>query len=88
MVSTVSRKTFGELAEHILEGGAYKATKYLSEKLTVKATLVRYKKGVVHGAKNILFTIGKPNYEEREAIKRNKRTGLPPLDIILKYQKA
>lgn len=86
----VSRKIFGELAECILEGGAYKATKYLDEKLTVKATKKRYKKGVVHRAIDIVFTIGKPNYEERDFIKKAKRAGEPfPIKKIqLKYLKV
>jgi hypothetical protein len=55
----------------------YKATKYLSEKLTVKATRKRYKynKGKIdHRLKHleIILTIGKPNYEERDFIKCRK----------------
>ena len=68
---------FSKLAEHILIGGAYKATKYLSEKETIKATRKRYKKGVYHKAIDIVFTVGKPNYEERDFIKKYKRAGEP-----------
>lgn len=71
---------FSELAAEILIGGAYKATKFLSEKRTIKATRRLYK---YNGRKidkraraiEILFTIGRPNYEERETIKRAKRHG-------------
>jgi len=70
-------KVFAVLAECILVAGAYKATKYLNEKLTIKATKKRYKKGVVHGAIDIVFTVGKPNYEEREFIKKCKKAGEP-----------
>jgi hypothetical protein len=71
-------KVFSELAEHILVGGAYKATKYLSDKLTIKATRKRYK-GRVYKSENvdIVFTVGKPNYLEREFIKVCKKVGEP-----------
>jgi len=70
-------KVFADLAECILVGGAYKATKYLDEKLTIKATKKRYKKGVVHGAFDLVFTVGKPNYIERDFIKKCKKAGEP-----------
>jgi hypothetical protein len=80
-------KVFAELADCILVDGAYKATKYLSEKLTIKATRKRYKayKGkILKGhAIDIVFTVGKPNYEEREVIKRHKKMGMAfPLNHI------
>lgn len=72
---------FSKLAECILEGGAYKATKYLSEKLTVKATRKRYKAYKAGWRKgdnvDIIFTVGRPNYEEREFIKQCKKAGEP-----------
>jgi len=82
-------KVFAELAECILVGGAYKATKYLNEKLTIKATKKRYKKGVVHGALDIVFTVGKPNYVERDFIKKCKKAGepFPVKKIQVKYPK-
>jgi len=67
---------FSELAERILVGGAYKATKYLNDKLTIKATRKRYKDKILKNrAIDIIFTIGKPNYEEREFIKKCKKAG-------------
>jgi hypothetical protein len=82
-------KVFSELAECILVGGAYKATKYLNDKLTIKATRKRYRGGVVHKAIDIVFTVGKPNYEEREFIQRAKKAGEPfPIKKIqLKWAK-
>ncbi len=77
-------KVFSELAEHILIGGAYKVTKFLSDKLTIKATRKRYKGKILKGhAIDIVFTVGKPNYEERERIKRAKKHG-DTLDTIVK----
>jgi len=62
---------FAELSKCIFEAGAYKAVKYISPKLTVKATRKRFN-GKVDGRNRIaevLFTIGAPNYAEREFIK-------------------
>ena len=75
---------FSELAECILVGGAYKATKYLSPVLTIKATRKRYKGKFLKGhAIDIVFTVGKPNYEERDVIKRHKKMGMAfPLNHI------
>ena len=61
----------------ILVHGAYQATKFINEKLTVKATKKRYKKGVVHGAIDVVLTIGKPNCTAREFIKKCKWAGEP-----------
>lgn len=77
---------FSELAEKILILGAYKATKFLDEKLTVKATRKRFKGRIIKGSKTIeiMFTVGKPNYEERELVKRAKKTG-EKLDLKIKF---
>ncbi len=83
-------KVFSELAEFILVGGAYKATKYLDEKLTIKATRKRYGGKIYKGrAVDIVFTVGKPNYEEREFIRRVKKEGgsFPVKKVTLKYPK-
>lgn len=82
---------FSELAGRILVGGAYKATKYLNEKLTIKATRKRYGGKVLQGKSvDIVFTVGKPNYEEREMIKKFKKSGLafPIKNIYEKYPKG
>lgn len=82
---------FSELAGRILVSGAYKATKYLNEKLTIKATRKRYNGKVLQGkAVDIVFTVGKPNYEEREMIKKFKKSGLafPIKNIYEKYPKG
>lgn len=88
----ISRQVFGQLAECILEGGAYKATKYYGDKLTVKATrkLFKYNGRKVDKRQNIteiVFTIGRPNYEEREFIKKCFAAGepLPVKKIQVKY---
>lgn len=70
----ITRKSFSDLAEIILEGGAVKATKYFSPTEVIKATRRVYgkKKG-----NEILFTFGKPNYAERKFIRDCKKIGEP-----------
>lgn len=67
-----------ELVERILVGGYYKSVKFINDKLTVKATRKRYKGKVKQNEKQtqILLTIGPPNYEERDALKKAKKEGL------------
>jgi len=84
-------KVFSELAECILAHGAYKATKYISESETLKATRKRFKGKIYKGfAVEIIFTLGKPNYEERDFIKACKKAGEPfPIKKIqLKFVKV
>lgn len=71
------------VAEEILVNGAYKATVYLNE-LTVKATRKRYKGRPSVKSFDIVLTIGSPNYEEREKIKRAKKNG-QAIDMTAKY---
>jgi len=81
-------EVFSTLAEEILERGAYKATMYLNDKLTVKATRKRYKGKILKGhAVEIIFTIGKPNYEERAKIQRAREDGQTTIEMTAKYLK-
>ena len=68
-------EVFSEMAESILVGGVYKVTKYLSDKLTVKATRRRIKGKIDKRDRQviILFTVGSPNYQERKAIKKARK---------------
>jgi hypothetical protein len=77
-----------EMVDEILVNGAYKATKYLSDKLTVKATRRRYNGKIrKSGNVDIVLTIGKPNYEEREKIKQAKKAGQGPIEMTVKFLK-
>ena len=82
---------FGELGRCILEDGAYKATKYLGPKLTIKATRKRFGGRVNNRDRiaGVVFTIGEPNYEEREFIKRAKKTNMsfPINEIQMRFPK-
>ena len=75
-MKTTTKHLFGDLAEWILDNGAKRATKYLSEKLTITATY----QGKYHARdrrRTILFTIGVPNYDARRFIKKCKAAGEP-----------
>ena len=67
-----------ELVERILVDGAYKSTKFIyGENLTVKATRKRYDGKILKSQSvEIVLTIGKPNYEEREALKKAKKDNI------------
>lgn len=73
----------------LLESSAIKATKYLSEKLTVKGT---FRGRVTARARTaeILFTVGAPNYAEREFIKQCRKAGepFPVKKVQLKFAKV
>ena len=69
----ITRRLFGQLAETILEGGAKQATRYVSDTLTVKAT--RQGSPRKNEPVTILFTIGRPNYAEREFIRKRQKAG-------------
>ena len=72
----ISRKAFAQLAEAVLEAGAKKATKYFSPREVLKATYQgkRDKRNTRH---TVLFTIGTPNYAEREFIRAAQTAGEP-----------
>ena len=71
--------TFGELATALSMDGAVKATKYLSPKLVIKATRKRFKGKIVkrNGIAQIVFTVGAPNFSERDFIRVAKKAKLP-----------
>lgn len=81
-------KGFGELANAILKGGAKKATRYFSENEVLKATYQgkRNRKASQH---TIIFTLGRPNFEEKEFIRRAKeaKEPFPVKKIQLKFEK-
>jgi hypothetical protein len=71
------------MAEILLEGGAKKVTKFFSPHEVVKATLQGRRDKRTH-QQTILFTFGRPNYEERRFIKLAQRAREP--FPIKKYQ--
>ncbi len=77
---------FAKLAEVLISEGAYRATKFISEKDVIKATR-RGKIDRRNSRTEILFTLGTPNYIEREFIKKLKQCGepFPVKKILLKW---
>lgn len=74
---------------------AYRVTKYISEKLTVKVSLPRYKANKnkpapkTYGKFQGTIVIGRPNYEQRQFIKLCKKAGekFPVKKVQLKLTK-
>ena len=83
---------FEYLSDYILSWGAVKATKYISPKLVIKASRKRFNGRVDKRNRiaEILFTIGAPNYAEREYIKKLKKAKepFPVKKVQLKFQKV
>lgn len=84
----IPRNVFVQLAEATLGLGARKATKYLSRSEVVKATRI-HKPDKRDRSTSILFTIGKPNYREREFIKSCLEAGesFPVKKLQLRWYK-
>jgi len=75
----------------LLSSGAVKATKYISPKSTVKGKRKEFRgQSSRSRTTEIHVTFGAPNYEEREFIKRCKKSGepFPVKKIQLKFAKA
>ena len=79
------KNVYSELIKAIEIDGAKKATAYQSENTTIKATLRSKDRSQLQ----ILLTIGKPNYQERQFIKLCKKAGekFPIKKIQLKFKK-
>ena len=79
------KKIYGQLAYLVMEDGYKRATKYISESLTVKCT------SRSNAGKQLIAVIteGKPNYAERQFIKLAKKAGekFPIKKIQLKLYK-
>jgi len=64
----------------VVDYNAYKAAIYLNDKLVVRVSRRLYKKRLPHQnskTEELLVVIGKPNYEQREFIKKCKKAGEP-----------
>jgi hypothetical protein len=83
---TNSTKIYGQVVAAVAGEDYVKATKYISEKLTIKATRRKKSKKQTE----IVVTIGKPNYAERKLIKLCKKAGekFPIKKIQLKFKKG
>jgi hypothetical protein len=68
----------GKVLEALVENKAWKATAYLSEKFVVNMTRKLYNGKFPNNTElDIVLTIGRPNYLQREFIKDCKKAGEP-----------
>jgi hypothetical protein len=83
---------FDPLVRTLLNMKAVLAVKYLSEKEIVRARRTCYQGRLPRKGSNLEFTVthGKPNYEERQFIKKLKKAGepFPVKKIQLKFPKG
>lgn len=74
-------KIIGKIVETLLDTESKKATFYFSSTFVIKATRKHLDKR--DSITEILLTIGKPNYAERDFIKKCKKAGEPfPVKMI------
>jgi hypothetical protein len=72
----VPMNAISQVVETLLRADAWRATKYISDKLIVRATRKLYGRKInKNGKVKILLTIGRPAYREREFIKSCKKAG-------------
>ena len=84
-----TRNALVQIAEAILEGGAKKATKYISETYTVKGTR-KHEPRKGERITVMTVTVGRPNYAERAFIAKCKKAGepFPVKKVQLKFPSA
>ena len=75
----------GQTVRYVVDGNAYRATKYISDKLVIKATR-RHKFDVKADHQEVVVTIGAPNYSERKFIKLAKTEPLPIRNVQLEFK--
>lgn len=76
MISGASVRQVGKVVGALVASGAKRATLYLSAKERVSAQYVGDRDGRV-SRHSIIVTIGTPNYQDREFIKRCRRAREP-----------
>lgn len=80
------RELYGWVILELIANKAHVATKYLGPKDIVRATRVLCR-GRIDNRRNteVVLTIGRPNYQEREFIKKCKKDSFPIKEIQLKF---
>ena len=85
------KNAVSQVVDILISTEAKSAVKYLNDKLTIKASrkLFRGKIDKRNTIIQIVLTIGKPNYEAREFIKKCKKAGepFPVKKVQLKFTK-
>lgn len=85
----ISGNAIAQVVECVLKGGATKATKFIGPTQVIKATRHgKARKG--ERTTQMVVTVGRPNYAEREFISRCRKAGepFPVKKIQLKFPKA
>lgn len=79
--------TIVDVLDALIDNNAVRATKFISEKEIVRAKRKTFGKKIVRGNVEIILTIGRPNFEERNFIKNCKKAGesFPIKKIQLKF---
>ena len=75
-MKVVPNAVYGQLAEIIVNGGAKRATKYLSPSLVVKATRIG-KIDRRDAQAHFIMTVGRPNFAETQFINVCQTAGEP-----------
>ena len=80
MVPQVEGKVVGQVVSALLASGARSATKFLSERLVVRASRPLYEGRLDGSGKRarrvgVVLTIGEPNCEAREFVKKCRKAG-------------
>lgn len=70
-------KIYCEVLDYVIAGEAVKATKYMAPNHIIRASRKTYKGKFGRGNIEIVLTIGKPNFLEKEFIKKCKKVGEP-----------
>ena len=60
---------YDQLIQYLLDGDVVRATKYVSPKKVIRATRTRYGGKFQKGNIEIVLTLGRPNWLEREFVK-------------------
>lgn len=63
------QRQVGRVVASLVASDARRATKYMSEKLVVRATRPRFKRSNDARGSQIVLTIGRPNYNEQKFVK-------------------
>ncbi len=83
----IDKQYFTEVAEALINNNAYQAIKYISPKLTLKAT--RQRKASSRDTRaTFVFTMGRPAFREAEKVKQYKKSGIcfPVINIELRFK--
>lgn len=83
----ISSNVILQTIKTLLHANAWKATKFISDKMVIHATRRLYGRKFSKDRIEILLTIARPNYTNREFIKACKKAGekLPVKKVQIKY---